>query len=64
MSAFDITEEIINTNGNKETSCGKEEWQRWDEDLVSDFGRSITRIAIACGLMLLGVLITLFIKWL
>lgn len=63
MSAFDFLDEILNTNGNKETSCGTEKWQRWDEDLVSDFGRSITHLAIAYGLLLLGVLIALFIKW-
>ena len=64
MSAFELTDEIINTNGHIEMSCDSEEWRRWDEDIVSDFGRFLTRIAIACGLLLLGVLIALIIKWL
>ena len=64
MSAFDYTDEIINTNGCMEKSCDSEKFRRWDEDLVSDFGRSLTRIAIACGLLLLGVLIAIIIKWL
>lgn len=64
MSAFELTDEIINTNGHIEMSSDTEEWQRWDEDLVSGFGRFLARIAMACGLLLLGVLIALIIKWL
>lgn len=64
MSAFELTDEIINNNGHIERSSDTEEWQRWDEDLVSDFGRFLTRIVMACGLLLLGVLIALIIKWL
>ena len=64
MSAFEITDETINTNEHIEMSSDTEEWRRWDEEIVSDFGRFLTRIAIACGLLLLGVLIVLVFKWL
>ncbi len=64
MSAFELTDEITNTNGHIERSSNTEEWRRWDEDLVSDFGRFLTLIAMACSLLLLGVLIALIIKWL
>jgi hypothetical protein len=64
MSAFELIDKIINTNGHIERSSDTEEWRRWDEDLVSDFGRFLTRIAMACCLLLLGVLIALVIKWL
>ncbi len=50
MSAFELTDEIINTNGHIERSSDTEEWQRWDEDLFSDCGRFLTRIALAFGL--------------
>ena len=49
--------------GYRETSCNTEEWERWDEDLVTDFGRWLGRLAKTLGLLFLGVLAALVIGW-
>ena len=54
----------MSTMGRRETSGHAEEWQRWDEDLVKDFGRWLSRFAKTFGLLLLGVLAALIIGWL
>ena len=65
MSSYHGTkEELMSTMGRRETSGHAEEWQRWDEDLVKDFGRWLSRFAKTFGLLLLGVLAALIIGWL
>ena len=49
--------------GCRETSCNTEEWERWDEDLVKDFGRWLGRLAKTLGLLFLGILAALVIRW-
>lgn len=63
-SYYGTTEERISTMERLETSCDTEGWRRWDEDLVGDFGRRLSRLAKAFGLLLLGVLAALVIRWL
>jgi hypothetical protein len=57
------TEELMSNMGCRETSCNTEEWERWDEDLVKDFGRWLGRLAKTLGLLFLGVLAALVIGW-
>jgi hypothetical protein len=59
-----LAEEQISTTEHQETSCKTEEWRRWDEEIVEDFGRWLIRIAKASGLLLLAVLAALVIRWL
>ena len=61
-SYYGATEELISTPGPLETSCDTEEWRRWDEDLVGDFGRWLSRFAKMLGLILVGVLVALVIR--
>ena len=63
-SYYGLTEELISTTGRRETICDTEQWRRWDEDLVKDFGRWLGRIGKAFGLLLLGVIAALVIRWL
>jgi hypothetical protein len=44
---YEITEELNVTAGKAETRDAVAEWQRWDEDLVEEFGRWLNRIAKA-----------------
>jgi hypothetical protein len=65
MSSYHgTTEELMSTMGRRETSGHAEEWQRWDEDLVKDFGLWLGSLAKTFGLLLLGVLAALVIAWL
>jgi predicted phosphoadenosine phosphosulfate sulfurtransferase len=40
------------TLGQQETGYDADEWQRWDEELVEDFGRWLSRIAKAFTIVL------------
>lgn len=64
MSTYYGTTEELSTMGRREKSCDTEELRRWDEDLVEDFGRWLSRLAKMLGLLLVGVLVALVIRWL
>jgi hypothetical protein len=49
--------------GHKETSHNADQWQRWDEDLVEEFGRWLSRLAKAFAILLLVVSAAVVIGW-
>ena len=49
--------------GHQETSHNGDEWRRWDEDLVEEFGRWLSRLAKAFAILLLSVLAAVVIGW-
>ncbi len=51
---YGIPEELRKTLGDSETSCNADGWQRWDEDLVGEFGRWLSRIAKAFAVVFLA----------
>jgi hypothetical protein len=57
-------EELMRMPGHTETHNDVDPWQRWDEELVEEFGRWISRLAKACAILLIvvstGVLLRLF----
>jgi len=58
-----IREEVRKTLGHQETSCKDNQWQRWDEELVEEFGRWLSRLAKAFAILLLAVSAALIIGW-
>jgi hypothetical protein len=44
----------------KEASHNADQWRRWDEELVDEFGRWLSRLAKAFAILLLAVVI---IQW-
>lgn len=52
------------TLGRQETGYDTSEWQRWDEDLVEDFGRWLSRIAKAFTIVLLVGSSLIAVLWL
>ena len=46
-----------------EGNFGLEEWQRWDEELVDEFGRWLARLAKALVVLLLAVFAGAAIGW-
>lgn len=47
--------------GAEGASLGTDEWRRWDEELVEDFGRWVGIIAIILGSLILLVLAAIII---
>lgn len=52
---FGIPEEFGKTLGCQETRCDANQWRRWDEELVEEFGRWLSRLAKALAILLLAV---------
>ena len=50
--------------GHKEASHNADQWRRWDEDLVEEFGRWLSRLAKAFAILLLAVSAAVIIGWL
>jgi len=48
-------EDLMRMPGHRETSNDGEQWQRWDEDLVEEFGCWVSRLAKACAILLIAV---------
>ena len=49
--------------GHEETSHNGDQWRRWDEDLVEEFGRWLTRLAKALAILLLAVFTAVVVGW-
>jgi hypothetical protein len=58
-----IREEVRKTLGHQGTSCNDNQWQRWDEELVEEFGRWLSRLAKAFAILLLAVSAAVVIGW-
>ena len=63
-SYYGLTEELISTTGRRETICDTEQWRRWDEEIVEDFGRWLSRIAKTFAILLLVGSAVIVITWL
>jgi len=50
--------------GHQETGYDADEWQRWDEKLVEDFGRWLSRIAKAFAIVLVVGSALIAVTWL
>jgi len=60
---YRIPEELRKTLGYQQTSCDDNQWRRWDEELVEEFGRWVSRLAKAFAILLLAVSAALVIGW-
>ena len=61
---YRLPEEVEKTSERQETGYDTSEWQRWDEDLVEDFGRWLSRIAKAFTIVLLVGSSLIAVLWL
>ena len=52
---YEITKELSLTAGEAETKVSAAEWIRWDEELVDDFGRWLTRIGKVFSILIFAV---------
>jgi hypothetical protein len=50
-----LAEDIPKKPGYRETGENVEQSQRWDEDLVEEFARWVSRLAKACAILLIAV---------
>jgi hypothetical protein len=50
-----VTGDIRKMPGHGKTGKDVEQWQRWDEELVEEFGRWISRLAKACAILLIAI---------
>lgn len=48
-------EGLMRMPGHRKTSNDVEQWQRWDEELVEEFGCWVSRLAKACAILLIAV---------
>jgi hypothetical protein len=60
---FPTPEGLRQIRENQETSSDADEWQRWDEQLVEDFGRWLSRLAKVFAILLLAVLAAIAFGW-
>jgi hypothetical protein len=51
-----VTEDVTKMPDRRKTSKDVEQWQRWDEELVEEFGCWVSRLAKACAILLIAVL--------
>jgi hypothetical protein len=61
---YGIPEDLKKTLGRQETNYDNDQWQRWDEELVEEFGRWLGRLAKALSILLLAVIAGMVIGWL
>ena len=48
---------------NQEKASDADEWRRWDEELVEDFGRWLKRLAKTLAILLLAILAAVALGW-
>ena len=61
---YRLSDKLEKTLGHQETGYDADEWQRWDEELVEDFGRWLSRIAKAFTIVLLVGSALIAVTWL
>jgi hypothetical protein len=61
---FEFPDELEKTLGHQEPGYDPSEWQRWDEELVEDFGRWLSRIAKAFAIVLIVGSCLIVVVWL
>ncbi len=50
-----IAEDITRMSDQRKTSNDVDQWQRWDEELVEEFGRWVSRLAKAFAILVIAV---------
>jgi hypothetical protein len=50
-----MTEDITRMSDQRKTSNDVDQWQRWDEELVEEFGRWVSRLAKAFAILVIAV---------
>ena len=60
---YGIPEELRKTLEYQQTSRNDNQWRRWDEEVVEEFGRWLSRLAKAFAILLLAVSAALVIGW-
>jgi hypothetical protein len=50
-----ITEDIKRMSDQRKTSNDVDQWQRWDEELVEEFGLWVSRLAKAFAILVIAV---------
>ena len=60
---YPTPEGLRQTRENYETISDADEWRRWNEELVEDFGRWLSRLAKAFAILLLAVSAAIAIVW-
>jgi hypothetical protein len=60
---YEIPEELRKTLGHQETSRNDNQWRRWDEEVVKEFGHWLSRLAKAFAILFLAVSAALVIGW-
>jgi len=48
-------EDFMRMPGHRKIGNDGEQWQRWDEELVEEFGCWVSRLAKACAILLIAV---------
>jgi hypothetical protein len=48
-------EDLMRMSGYRKTGKDMESWQRWDEELVEEFGCWVSRLAKACAILLIAI---------
>ena len=61
---YETTQELSMTSGYGETTNEDNEWQRWDEELVEEFGRWLSRVAKVFAILFLTICGAVSIGWL
>jgi hypothetical protein len=49
--------------GYQGSSCEADQWDRWDEELIEDFGRWLGRLGKALVILLTGVFVAAATRW-
>lgn len=57
------SEELQHSLEHRGRDYDKGQWQRWDEELVAEFGRWLGRLAKVSAILFLGVLTAVVLGW-
>jgi len=60
---YENAEDLGTTQWHEETSNDVDQWQRWDEGLVQQFGRWLSLLAKAFAVLLLAISAAVLIRW-
>ena len=60
---YSASEGLTQIQENQERASDADEWRRWDEELVEDFGRWLRRLAKVFAILLLAILAAFAFGW-
>jgi hypothetical protein len=58
------SKDVSTTWGDEGTHKDLDQWRRWDEGLVEEFGRWLSRFAKVFAILLLAICTAVFMGWL